>query len=145
MIKNTLFKLGHNSNSIQIYQVKNASLLEFKNMEDGLLERNKSKDKINRRIPHFGPIKGTLYHIIGVNLRQSPSKQSMRDADRHNHSSLATYKRNEGNLDKEREKIEQIIRNTKEEKKRTGNDTISNKLRKLFIHKVILPREKLLE
>lgn len=26
-----------------------------------------------------------------------------------------------------------------------GNDTIANKLRKLFIHKVILPREKLLE
>ena len=37
MVRNTLFKLGKNSNSIQIYQVKNASVLEFKNIEEGLL------------------------------------------------------------------------------------------------------------
>lgn len=30
MVKNTLFKLGKNTNSIQIYQVKNASVLEFR-------------------------------------------------------------------------------------------------------------------
>jgi hypothetical protein len=48
-------------------------------------------------------------------------------------------------LERERLKIERIIRSSKEEKKRQGNDTIANKLRKLFIHKVILPREKLLE
>ena len=32
MVKNTLFKLGRNSNSIQIYHVKNASVLEFKSI-----------------------------------------------------------------------------------------------------------------
>jgi hypothetical protein len=37
MVRNTLFKLGKNSNSIQIYQVKNASVLEFRHIEDGLL------------------------------------------------------------------------------------------------------------
>ena len=31
MVKNTLFKLNKNNN-IQIYQVKNASVLEFKNI-----------------------------------------------------------------------------------------------------------------
>ena len=86
MVKNTLFKLNKNNN-IQIYQVKNASVLEFKNIEAGLLYQNRSRDKINKRIPHFGPIKG-------FGLRQSPSKHMLPTArrDRHNYSSLTTYK-----------------------------------------------------
>ena len=86
-------------------------------------------------------------------MRQNNSKTILnREMHRqHNHSSLTTYKRPEGNpgilgnIEREREKIEHIIRSNKEEKRRSGNDTIANKLRKLFIHKVILPREKLLE
>lgn len=67
-MQNTLFKLGKNSNSIQIYQVKNASVMEFRTMEEGLLQRNRSNEKLGKsRIPHFGPIKG-------AGLRQSPSK-----------------------------------------------------------------------
>ena len=67
MVKNTLFKLGRNSNSIQIYQVKSASVLEFKTMEEDLLHQNKSREKLPKRIPHFGPIKGK-YLIIQVNI-----------------------------------------------------------------------------
>ena len=100
----------------------------------------RSKEKIKNRMPHFGPIKGLA-------LRQSPSKTAFsRETERHNHSSLGTYKGiGETNLDKEREKIDRIIRSSKSDKKNLGHDTIANKLRKLFIHKVILPREKLLE
>jgi hypothetical protein len=47
--------------------VKNASVLEFKNIEEGLLEGLRSKDRIKNRMPHFGPIKG-------AGLRQSPPK-----------------------------------------------------------------------
>lgn len=102
---------------------------------------NRSREKIppKRHIPHFGPIKGNHY-------RQSPSKQALTKRERQNHTSLTSYKVQDSTLDREREKIENIIRSSKEEKKKTsGSDTIANKLRKLFIHKVILPREKLLE
>ena len=41
----------------------------------------------------------------------------------------------------EREKIEWILRVSKEEKRRDKKgDTVASKLRSLFIHKVILPR-----
>lgn len=52
MVKNTLFKLGKvKNNSIQIYQLKNASLMEFKQMEDTLLNHHdkESKSKFNIR------------------------------------------------------------------------------------------------
>jgi hypothetical protein len=81
MVRNTLFKLGKNSNSIQIYQVKNASVLEFRHIEDGLLEPQR-KERPRPKQPHFGPIKGTS--------RQSPGKL---DNSRQNKSSLSTYKR----------------------------------------------------
>lgn len=97
------------------------------------------------RTPHFGPIKGFA-------MKQSTSREKISEGKtqrlgRQHNSSLGTYKKSdESNLDKEREKIERIIRTSKEDKKKkTGHDTISSKLRKLFIHKVILPREKLLE
>ena len=46
----------------------------------------------------------------------------------------------------ERERIEKILRISKEEKRRDKKgETVASKLRSLFIHKVILPREKTLE
>ena len=46
----------------------------------------------------------------------------------------------------ERERIEKILRISKEEKRRDKKgETVASKLRSLFIHKVILPREKMLE
>ena len=102
MVKNTLFKLGKNSNSIQIYQVKSASLLEFKSIEDDLVQQqqqNRSREKLPRRhIPHFGPTKKQA-------LKQSPSKyilpkMSDKARERQNHTSLTTYKQPDSNLDK---------------------------------------------
>ena len=109
-------------------------------MEDGLLE-NRKKQRTRGKIPHFGPIKGSF-------LRRSPSKKRQQHyyqgQNRGNHSSLSTYKHPGEELDKERSRIERIIRTSKEDKKKNDKDTVANKLRKLFIHKVILPREKLL-
>lgn len=66
-----MFKLGKvKSNSIQIYQLKNASLMEFKQMEEAIVNNNNSSKtnmfnarlskeaKEKNRIPHFGPLKG---------------------------------------------------------------------------------------
>ena len=88
-MKNTLFKLGKGSNSIQIYQVKNASVLEFKAIEEGLLDTQRPRDKRRFKNPHFGPIKGD-------GLRKSPSRQIVSALDyygKQNKSSLGTYKR----------------------------------------------------
>lgn len=100
-IQNTLFKLGKNSNSIQIYQVKNASVLQFRTIEDGLLEPQR-KERPRPKQPHFGPIKG----------RQSPGRQD--NSNRQNKSSIGTYKREgQSTLERERLKIERIIRSSK--------------------------------
>jgi hypothetical protein len=57
MVKNTLFKLGRMKNSsIQIYQLKNASILELEQIEEQIVEPVKSS--VKKRIPHFGPLKG---------------------------------------------------------------------------------------
>ena len=52
-------------------------------------------------------------------------------------------------INKEREKIEKILRQHKEPNKfgksEKNGETVASKLRSLFIHKVILPREKMLE
>jgi hypothetical protein len=50
------------NNTIQIYQVKNASLLEFENMEKSIVEDSgfiRAMPKLKQvKIPHFGPLKG---------------------------------------------------------------------------------------
>lgn len=63
-------------------------MLEFRTIEDGLLEPAKTKERAKLRNPHFGPIKGS-------GLRQSPSRQTYSEYNqaRHNNSSLSTYKR----------------------------------------------------
>ena len=60
MVKNTLFKLGRvKSSSIQIYQLKNASVLEFQQIEDQIVnEPIQRPPQVKKRIPHFGPLKG---------------------------------------------------------------------------------------
>ena len=46
----------------------------------------------------------------------------------------------------QKDKIERILKASKEKKKeRDSNETIASRLRRLFIHKVILPRERMLE
>ena len=53
LIQNTLFKLGKvKNNSIQIYQLKNASLMEFKQMEDAIVNQheNSGRSKLNFRL-----------------------------------------------------------------------------------------------
>lgn len=65
-MKNTLFKLGKvKNNSIQIYQVKNASLLEFESIERSIVNNDNNNASDNRiskiktyKNPHFGPLKG---------------------------------------------------------------------------------------
>lgn len=46
----------------------------------------------------------------------------------------------------QKDKIERILKASKEKKReRDSNETIASRLRRLFIHKVILPRERMLE
>ena len=62
-------------------------MLEFRTIEDGLLEPARAKERAKPRNPHFGPIKGS-------GLRQSPSRQTYSEHQaRHNSSALSTYKR----------------------------------------------------
>lgn len=52
-MQNTLFKLGKvKNNSIQIYQLKNASLMEFKQMEEAIVNNHdhSGRSKLNVRL-----------------------------------------------------------------------------------------------
>jgi CBS-domain-containing membrane protein len=92
------------------------------------------KNLNKKRVPHFGPLKGA------AKWRKSEKHNSSDIKFNYNHPSSTSAKR-EQYLDKEREKIERILRNSKEEKKREKKgETVASKLRSLFIHKVILPR-----
>jgi hypothetical protein len=60
IVKNTLFKLGKvKNNSIQIYQLKNASVLSFEQLEEQIVSEP-IKPAVKKRIPHFGPLKITV-------------------------------------------------------------------------------------
>ena len=143
MVKNTLFKLGKMKNSnIQIYQLKNASVLEFQQIEESIINEKPHppfKPFIKNKIPHFGPLKGASKWRKGEkNAHSSDTKFNT------NSSTMGMRKNNK--INEEREKIEKILRSSKEEKKKEKKgETVASKLRSLFIHKVILPREKMLE
>jgi hypothetical protein len=80
-------------------------------------------------VPHFGPLKGAA-------LKQRMTVPAHQSAPRVGESDIRF----------ERERIEKILRISKEEKrKEKKGETVASKLRSLFIHKVILPREKMLE
>ncbi len=58
-----MFKLGKINTSVQIYQVKSASMLQFRKMEESVLQNDNSSKQIREKTfrsktPHFGPIKG---------------------------------------------------------------------------------------
>lgn len=85
-----MFKLGKvKSNSIQIYQLKNASLMEFKQIEEAIVNNNTSranmfnarmsKDaKEKNRIPHFGPLKGASKWKNQQNTNTNPNINSQK-------------------------------------------------------------------
>ena len=83
------------------------------------------------KLPHFGPLKGAA---MAARQRQTMPPQTTQ------------HRASEPGIRVEREKIERILRVSKEEKRHAKRgDTVASKLRSLFIHKVILPREKMLE
>jgi hypothetical protein len=84
------------------------------------------------KIPHFGPLKGATL----------PNRQAQAVFPRYSPSGKGF----ESDIRFERDKIEKILKLSKEDKrKEKKGDTVASKLRSLFIHKVILPREKMLE
>lgn len=112
MVKNTLFKLGRVKNSsIQIYQLKNASVLEFQQIEDQIVNEPIPRAQIKRRIPHFGPLKGAKQKMLNNNNNNA----------RHAHStdikftqgSNSNFNGGRKQIEKERERIERILRSSK--------------------------------
>ena len=104
MVKNTLFKLGKvKNNSIQIYQVKNASVLEFENMEKAIVDSSHHSSQAIKlkttKIPHFGPLKGAA--IANRQRGVVPTHHS------------AHNRRGESEIKVERERIEKILRHSK--------------------------------
>ena len=83
------------------------------------------------KLPHFGPLKGAAL----------ANRQRMNGPIHHSATKVG-----ESQIKVERDKIEKILRISKEEKRRDKKgETVASKLRSLFIHKVILPREKMLD
>ena len=113
MVKNTLFKLGRMKNSnIQIYQLKNASVLEFQQIEESIVNENVQQQQfkpfIRKKIPHFGPLKGASKWKKG-------EKHANSSDTKFNYSSSSTMgMRKNRQVNEEREKIEKILRSSKE-------------------------------
>lgn len=111
MVKNTLFKLGRvKSSSIQIYQLKNASVLEFQQIEDQIVNEpiQRQPHQIKKRIPHFGPLKGAK-NRNKIEKHYSTDIKYQQNSTSNLSSNLVGRKQ----IDKERERIEKILRHSK--------------------------------
>ena len=130
--------------------------MEFKQMEDAIVNHHdtipaskfniRPKDgREKSRIPHFGPLKGA------AKWRNKPYQSQSQPHYNQTYASTHPINPNTNlfSINKEREKIEKILRQHKEPNKfgrsQKNGETVASKLRSLFIHKVILPREKMLE
>lgn len=143
MTQNTEFKRGKYKNQIQIFQVKNPSVLELEQIEKAVLNEQAlnmlDREEIKRtlivsRKPHFGPLKHSTYHR--KQQRTSPVQEAPRTMVETGAASVWV----------QRDRIERILKVSKEKRRdHHSNETIASKLRSLFIHKVILPREKMLD
>ena len=93
MVKSTLFKLGKvNHKNVQLYQVKNASTLQFQQIEESIINEIPNKPNLlKKKIPHFGPLKGaTKWKKVERQYNSSDTK---------------ICKRKGKHIDKERQKI----------------------------------------